>query len=116
MCEEVRNPRTMVPWTLVSSITINGILGFGMVIAMTYCQGNIEQILNTDTGFPFVQAFLQALRSVPWATGFVAMFVVLLIFAGVAVFTATSRVTYAFARDGTYRSVCSLWRISLFCH
>lgn len=69
MSEEVTNPRTNVPWALVWSISINGVLGLGMIIALMYCQGSIEQNLSTDTGFPFIGVFLQSLRSVPWTTG-----------------------------------------------
>lgn len=55
--------------------------------------------LETTTGFPFLEAFLQALRSLPWATAYTSILLVLLIFATVAVLAATSRTTYAFARD-----------------
>ena len=99
MSEEVMNPRTTIPWALITSITLNGILGFGMIIALLYCQGNIMQNLNSVTGFPFIEAFLQALKSQPWATAYTSILLVLLIFANVAVLAATSRATYAFARD-----------------
>ncbi|KAK5119365.1 hypothetical protein LTR85_007721 [Meristemomyces frigidus] len=99
MSEECSNPRTTIPWALVASITINGVLGFGMLIALLYCQGDISKNLSSSTGFPFIEAFLQSLRSVPWATAWTSLLLVLLIFANVAVMAATSRTTYAFARD-----------------
>ena len=99
MSEECVRPRTTVPWALVSSVTINGVLGFGMLIALLYCQGDVNQNLTTTTGFPFIEVFLQTLHSVPWATAWTSLLLVLLIFANVAVMTATSRTTYSFARD-----------------
>jgi len=84
---------------LIISITLNGFLGLGTLIALLYCQGNITENLETATGFPFLGAFLQALRSLPWATAYTSVLLVLLIFATVAVLAATSRTTYAFARD-----------------
>lgn len=99
MSEEVRNPRTTIPWALVSSILINGVLGLGMVIAVLYCEGNVDQNLTSSTGFPFIEAFVQALDSVSWATGWTVLLLVLLVFASVSVLAATSRTTYAFARD-----------------
>lgn len=99
MSEEVANPRTTVPWALVSSISLNGVLGFGMLIALLYCQGDIMQNLDTGTGFPFLEALLQALGSLPWVTAYTSLLLVLLIFATTSVLTATSRSTYAFARD-----------------
>lgn len=99
MSEEARNPRTTIPWSLITSITLNGALGFGMLLALLYCQGDVMQNLESPTGFPFMEAFLQALRSLPWATAYTSILLVLLIFANVAVLAATSRTTYAFARD-----------------
>lgn len=99
MSEEVMRPRTTIPWALITSITLNGVLGFGMLIALLYCQGNIMQNLTSKSGFPFIEAFLQALKSLPWATAYTTLLLVLLIFANVAVLAATSRATYAFARD-----------------
>lgn len=99
MSEEVMRPRTTIPWALILSITLNGILGLGMIIALLYCQGNITQNLSSTSGFPFIEAFLQALQSLPWATAYTSILLVLLIFAIVAILAATSRATYAFARD-----------------
>ena len=62
--EEVTNPRTTVPWALVTSISLNGFLGFGMLMALLYCQCDIMQNLDTDTGFPL----LEALCPLPWVT------------------------------------------------
>lgn len=99
MSEEASKPRTTIPWALITSITLNGFLGFGILIALLYCQGDPMQNLNTTTGFPFLEAFLQSLRSLPWTTAYTSLLLMLLIFANVAVLTATSRATYAFARS-----------------
>ena len=98
MSEEVSKPRTTIPWALITSITLNGFLGFGMLIALLYCEGDLTQNLDTKIGFPFLEAFLQSLRSLPWLTAYTSLLLVLLIFANVAVLAATSRTTYAFAR------------------
>jgi choline transport protein len=100
MSEEVHRPRTTVPWALMSSITINGVFGFGMTLAFLYRQGDLEQNLASPTGFPFISAFEQALNSRAWATGWTAILLVLLIFCNVAILAAASRTTFAFAQDG----------------
>ena len=102
MSEEARKPRTTIPWALIASITLNGTLGFGMVIALLYCQGDYMQNLESETGFPFLEAFMQSLRSLPWATAYASILLVLLIFACIAVLAATSRSTYAYARYDTF--------------
>jgi choline transport protein len=99
MSEEVRQARTVVPQSLMASVAINGILGFGMLVAVLFCIGNIPDALNSKTGFTFIEVFTQALESNGFATGLVALLLVLFIFCAVAVLAATSRVTWAFARD-----------------
>lgn len=99
MSEEVQNARTVVPKALMASVGINGILGFGMLVAVLFRIGNISAALAPATGFTFIEVFEQALSSSGFATGLTALLLVLFIFCAVAVHAAASRVTWAFARD-----------------
>lgn len=83
----------------MASVVINGVLGFGMLIAILFCIGNIPNALNSATGFTFIEVFAQALNSNAFTTGLAALVLVLEIFCAVAILAATSRVTWAFARD-----------------
>ncbi len=99
MCEEITNATTVVPWTMVSSIAINGTLGFGMLIAVLFCIGNVDNALKSPTGYPFIEIFAQATNSITSATAMASFIVALIACAGVSLFAATSRMTWAFARD-----------------
>lgn len=99
MSEEVQNARTVVPKALMVSVGINGILGFGMLVAVLFRIGSISNALTPATGFTFIEVFTQALDSNGFATGLTALLLVLFIFCAVAVHAAASRVTWAFARD-----------------
>ena len=99
MSEEVNNARTVVPRALMISVGINGVLGFGMLIGVLFCIGSIPNALDSPTGFTFIEVFTQALGSNGFATGLTALLLVLFVFCSVAVLAATSRVTWAFARD-----------------
>lgn len=81
------------------SVFINGLLGFSFLIAFLFVIGNVPDALNTETGFVFIGVFKQALHSTRFATGFVALFFVLFVACAIAVLAATSRVTWALARD-----------------
>lgn len=48
---------------MIASVALNGTLGFSMVIAMLFCLGDVESVLSTHTGFPFIQVFVNATRS-----------------------------------------------------
>ena len=99
MSEEVRQARTAVPKALMASVFINGVLGFAMLVTVLFCIGSIDDALAPATGFTFMEVFQEALASNGFATGLTALLLVLFIFCAVAVLAATSRVTWAFARD-----------------
>jgi choline transport protein len=83
----------------MASVFINGLLGFGMLLGVLFSIGSIQNALNPATGFTFMEVFQEALGSNGFATGLTALLLVLFIFCAVAVLAATSRVTWAFARD-----------------
>lgn len=99
MCEEIKNASTVVPHSLLTSIGINGTLGFAMLIAILFCIGDIQTALASATGFPFIEIFTQATNSSGGATAMVSIVLSLMIFASVASLAAASRVMWAFARD-----------------
>lgn len=61
MSEEVRHARTAVPTALMASVFINGVLGFGMLVAVLFCIGDIDNALTPSTGFTFIEVFTQAM-------------------------------------------------------
>jgi Amino acid permease len=99
MSEEVQQARTAVPRALMASVFINGLLGFGMLVTVLFCIGSIPNALTPSTGFTFIEVFQESLGTNGFATGLTALLLVLFIFCAVAVLAATSRVTWAFARD-----------------
>lgn len=114
MCEEIKGASTVVPQTLMISVAINGVLGFAMLVAVLFCTGNIDNAIKTPTGYPFIEIFAQATKSTGGATG-LSMVIVLLIFcANINVFTATSRMMWAFARDRGLPGSGVLGRVSIF--
>lgn len=103
MSEEVKNARRNVPNALMISVTINGVLGFGMMIAILFTLGTLDDITAITSaavsGSPLVDYFYFVLNSKTFATGLTSFLVAMFVFACVAVLASTSRVTWAFARD-----------------
>lgn len=103
MSEEVKDARRNVPRALLASVTINGFLGLGMVIAILFTLGNEDDIATITSaavsGSPLVDYFWFVLEDRAFATGLTSLLVAMFIFAAVAVLASTSRVTWAFARD-----------------
>ena len=99
MAEEVHNPSLVIPRSIILSIVINGALGFGMVMALLFCLGDIDAALNTNTGYPFMEIFLQATNSVRGSATMAALITVLCFCATVGILTSSSRMLWSFARD-----------------
>lgn len=112
MCEEIKDASTVVPRSLIISIGLNGVLGFGMLLAVLFCLGNIDDALASPTKFPFIEIFAQAAGS-GGATAMVTLILFLIIFACIAVFAAASRMMWAFARDKGLPGSGILSRVSL---
>ena len=48
---------------MLASIALNGSLGFAIVTATLFCLGNEQDALNSPTGFPFIEVFVNATGS-----------------------------------------------------
>lgn len=100
MCEEIKNASTVVPWAMVFSIGLNGVLGFAMVVALLFCMGDIDKAIDSPTKYPFIEIFYQGVRNnLRGATAMVALMEVLIIFCHISLMAGASRMTWAFARD-----------------
>lgn len=99
MVEEIKDASTVVPQSMMIGIMVNGVLGFAMLLALLFCIGNVDDALNTPTKFPFIEIFAQATGSHGGAVGMTTLVLFLIIFATIVTVTATSRMTWAFARD-----------------
>ncbi|KAJ5975504.1 amino acid transporter [Penicillium waksmanii] len=99
MAEEVANASRAIPCAIMLSVAINGSLGFGMLIAMLFCSGNIDDALNSPTGYPYIEIFHQATGSVPGALAMLSICLIIGGFSVIGMLAATSRQFWSFARD-----------------
>lgn len=82
-------------WTLI----LNGSTGLVMIITMAFCVGDIDEVLASQTGFAFIQVFLNATGSVSAATGMTCVIMIMQFCAAISNVATTSRQIYSFARD-----------------
>lgn len=101
----------------MGSITINGLLGFGMIIAMLYSATDIDAAVETPTGYPFMEIFYQATGSINGTAGMASLIVLMTLSATVGVIASTSRMLWAFARDNAmpFSSTLSKVRFYILC-
>ena len=99
MSEEIENATTVVPRAMITSIILNGSLGFGFLIALLFSMGDINAALSTPTGYPIIEIFYFATSSKLAATLMVSGIVVSAITSTWGLLSAASRMTWAFCRD-----------------
>ncbi|KAL4794299.1 amino acid/polyamine transporter I [Aspergillus venezuelensis] len=107
MAEEVRDASVAIPRAIMLSVLINGSLGFGMLIAVLFCLGDLEAALATPTHYPYMEIFRQGTDSVAGALGMTSIILITAICSIFGLLAATSRQFWSFARD---RAVPG-WRI-----
>ncbi|EON68624.1 hypothetical protein W97_07882 [Coniosporium apollinis CBS 100218] len=99
MSEEIRDASKIVPRTMVSTVTLNGVMGFVAVITFCFCITDLDAALASSTGYPFIEVFYAATNSKAAATGMVVIFILLIICAAISNLATASRQVFAFARD-----------------
>lgn len=99
LAEEVSDAAVNIPRVITTSMLLNGVIGFVMMVTLLFCLGDVNTVLNTETGFPFIQVFHDNIKSIPWATVMGAIILILTWACATGITTSASRMTWAFARD-----------------
>ncbi|KAK3116738.1 hypothetical protein LTR53_002571 [Teratosphaeriaceae sp. CCFEE 6253] len=99
MAEEVANAALNIPRAILGAMLINGLVGFAMMVTVLYCLGDVETVLGTATGFPFIQIFYDSVNNTAGATVMVAVVLTLTWACAIGITTTASRMTWSFARD-----------------
>ena len=99
MSEEIKNPSVVVPRAMVFSIMLNGIMGFGILLAVLFSIGNVDTVLESSTGYPFFTIFQQGVSSTGGALAMAAVITTLAIVATISWIASASRMLWSFARD-----------------
>ena len=100
MSEETRRAKHAVPRATFWSITLNGIFGYAMVIAILSAMDSTDEVLSS--GFPAATILLRVTGSLPGTTTLLAFLYIIsfcILFASVA---TVSRLTWAWSRDGGF--------------
>ena len=114
--EETVDPRRRAPWGMVMAVVVSSAVGYILLAALTLAIPDIPSVLNArDAGGHEVPAVIAILtmalgdRTGALVTALAAM---AMWFCGLAAVTWTSRVVYAFARDGGMPGSRLLRRVS----
>jgi len=108
MCEEINNPRKNVPLAMVGSIVVNGIMGFGFIIAILFNLGDVQAVLTAQTTYPIIEIFHNITRNRAATTAMCCSMVIMSSLATIPLITSSSRMLWSLARDKGKSPVDSL--------
>ncbi|KAK7992079.1 amino acid permease [Apiospora saccharicola] len=99
LSEEIPDAARSVPLAMVGSVVVNGIMGLVYCLVFLFSISNLDSLLSTNTGFPYMQLFHDVTNSAVGATFMSLVVAVLAMIANMSGATSTSRTFWAFARD-----------------
>ena len=97
--EEVEDAGRTLPKSIMYSVYLNGAMGFLMAMTLCFCLGDLAAIVDTPTGYPFIQVFYNATQSYTATNILVAIFIINLTACCVSTLATASRQLWSFARD-----------------
>ncbi|KOS22264.1 Choline transport protein [Escovopsis weberi] len=100
MCEEVKEPSTQVPKAMVGTIILNAFAGLLFLIPLVFVMPDLGMLASLASGQPVPTIIKDAVGSPGAAIGLLFPLMVLALICGIGCTTASSRCTWAFARDG----------------
>ncbi|TLD39557.1 gb [Venturia nashicola] len=119
MSEELKDASRTLPKAMISSLAINGAMGFGMLLTFLFCLGDMDAALSTPTGFAFIEVFSRSTMSTAAATGMTSIMIVLSTLGCITNMASASRQLFSFARDNAvpfpnfFAHVPEKWQIPL---
>lgn len=84
----------------MSGVGINGTFGLVMIITLCFAVGDVAEILETPTGYPFIQIFYNTTQSLPATNTMTAIVIIVFTAAVISECATSSRQLWSFARDG----------------
>lgn len=99
MSEEIKGAALVVPRSLMSSIFVNGALGFAILLATLFNLDHVEKVLKAPTNYPYMQIFIDSTGSVAGATAMASITTVMSFAANIGILATASRMCWSFCRD-----------------
>ncbi|CAH0047463.1 unnamed protein product [Clonostachys solani] len=99
MVEEIPMPGRNAPKAIYLSVLCGAASGFVFMVAVLFCIQDIDAVLDSPIGLPFVEV-MQSVLGLTGAAVLSALFIFNGFGQGISVLTSASRLTWGFARDG----------------
>ena len=99
MGEELRDASSALPKAMILTTVFNGAMGWIMIITFCMVLGNLDDVIATPTGQPYIAVFYNVTQSYVGASVLSALVIVMAMFCNLSITATASRQLFAFARD-----------------
>ncbi|KAK5103104.1 hypothetical protein LTS08_003907 [Lithohypha guttulata] len=99
LAEETENAARNIPRAIIAGMCVNGAVGFVTMITILFCLGDVDSVLETATGYPFIQVFYNSVNNTTGAAVMGAVVLALVWSCAIGICTTASRMIWSFARD-----------------
>jgi len=99
MAEEIRDSSRNLPISILTGFFINAFLGLFVILTVIFTAGPVDQILQSETGYPFIEMFYNATKSLAATNVMTSIMIVNLTASSVAALATASRQLWSFARN-----------------
>jgi amino acid transporter len=98
--KEIKDASETLPRAIIACLTVNGIFAILIIITLSFALSDVNNILATPTGYPFIQIFYNATQSYAATKVMTAIVIVALTSSVISTIAAASHQLWSFARDG----------------
>ena len=99
MSEEIHNASLVIPRSIMATLFLNGLLGFGMLLATLFSLNDVKAAIESPTGYPFMEILVRSTGSIPGAALMAALVTTMQWCANIGILASASRMCWSFARD-----------------
>lgn len=108
LSEECSNANVASPRAIVLTSAVGGLMGWFLQVVVAYTVRDVDAVLNSDLGQPWASFLFQVMPRKA-SLGILALTIICGFSMGQASMIATSRVTYAYARDDCF-PLSRIWK------
>ncbi|KIW43323.1 uncharacterized protein PV06_04435 [Exophiala oligosperma] len=99
MSEELRDASRVLPQSMIATTVFNGLMGWVILITFCFVLGNLDDVIDSPTGQPYIAVFFSATESYAGASVLSAFVIFMAIFCNLSITATASRQLWSFARD-----------------
>ena len=99
MSEELRDASKVLPRSMIWTTILNGAMGWIILITFCFTLGNLDDVISSPTGQPYIAVFYTATESYVGASVLSSLVIFMAMFCNLSITATASRQLWSFARD-----------------